>query len=228
MNWKDFWNTYAAKTDTLEQVGRVGGNTIQRAENVEYYVHHLIALADIKPEHRVLDVCCGNGLITAALKPFCSSIYGIDISEKQIAQAEKNYPAIPFAVADITQKESIAIPDNRLVDRILICFAFQYMETPQAGLQAIENLKRLLAPGGKIVLTDVPDTRYFFVYYNTLKKLAKLALDMARNKNNMGKFWSKSELDWIAQSVEMKGTQYPQPNQLPYSHYRSDYVFDLA
>lgn len=227
MNWKEFWNTHAAKPDALEQVGRIGGSVQQNTEYLQQYVRHIATLADIQPTHRVLDTCCGNGLITAALQPYCSSIFGVDLSEKQIDQAAKNHPSVAFVVADITQKESLASIENKTFDRILICFSFQYMETPHIGLRVINNLKEHLAPGGKIVLTDVPDSRYFFVYYNSWKKLAKLAINMARSKNEMGKFWSVGELNWIAQNAGLKGTPHKQPKQLPYSHYRTDYVFEL-
>jgi len=68
--------------------------------------YHKWFLDRIKPEWRVLDAGCGNGLLTIDLLWACKSITGIDINPDRIAEAKKliDYPAtgIHFARGDIT------------------------------------------------------------------------------------------------------------------------------
>jgi ubiquinone/menaquinone biosynthesis C-methylase UbiE len=228
MNWKIFWDEHAAHPDSMKQVGRIGGSVSQSDKVLKELIEHIKLLGDIQPHHNVLDVCCGNGMVTSGLSAYCNSITGIDLSDKLIAEAHKQHPHISFDTADVINDNLYDKLNQQQFDRITLCFSFQYFETPQAGLKVIENLKKVLASGGKIILTDVPDSRYFLVYYNTLKKLAQLAWKMARNQNDMGKFWSVSELNWIAQQTGLKGIHVKQPTHLPYAHYRMDYVFEKA
>jgi hypothetical protein len=47
---------------------------------------------------------------------------------------------------------------------------------------------------------------------------------MLLQKNDMGKFWSIEELDFIAKKCHLNGLKVIQPEVFPYAHYRMDYL----
>ena len=69
---------------------------------VPQYGTQLIALLDKNSAHSVLDLGCGNGVLTKQLANEGFAVCGLDASESQLALARKNYPDIPFMKADAT------------------------------------------------------------------------------------------------------------------------------
>ncbi|MES2779057.1 MAG: hypothetical protein V4651_04075, partial [Bacteroidota bacterium] len=69
-----------------------------------------------------------------------------------------------------------------------------------------------------------PDSEKWFVYYNTPVKILRLLKQLVFQQNNMGKFWSKEELDFIVQKYNAFGEMVVQPDSFPYAHYRMDYL----
>lgn len=107
----------------------------------------------------ILDIGCGNGNIIKMLagqRP--GRYYGVDLSSEMIKEAEKRVPQdVIFKRADV-----VSLPfDDESFD-ILICNAsFHHYEEPE---KAIAEMKRVLRPGGALILGDptIPVLRRFF------------------------------------------------------------------
>jgi|688.fasta_scaffold299162_2 ubiquinone/menaquinone biosynthesis C-methylase UbiE len=224
MNWKNFWNKKADADNKLAQVGRTNSLDALTDEAIRTYLKNVLELAEINAETTVLDVCCGNGLVTAKIRPYCKSITGIDFAQNLLTIARLDYPDISFYEADVSIPNATLLPTLTTFDRITLCFSFQYFEKVETGKQVIENLLRYLNADGKIILTDIPDRAKFFHFYHTPKMLLGLALQMVKNNNDMGKFWSEDELNLICKQLGVKGKKMLQPINLPYAHYRFDYI----
>lgn len=224
MNWEQFWNSRGAYEDAARQVGRLHGKQTLSLDVLATSVAHLIEMGDINTQHDLLDICCGNGMITNLIAKHCNNIVGIDFAESLLQHGKAAYPQIEFYQENVL-KPFTKIPSTLKFHRIICCFSFQYFETFEQGLTVINNLLPYLHPQGKIVLTDIPNRKHFFNYYNSFSRLFHLAMQMARNKNDMGKFWSEEELNLIAKKVGLYGKKIEQPKHLPYAAYRMDYVF---
>jgi ubiquinone/menaquinone biosynthesis C-methylase UbiE len=222
MNWKEIWDKIGAQKDSFAQVGRGDGSGIKE-EQLDIIVQHIVHTLDIKPDDIVLDICCGNGLLTSRLSRYCKKIVGVDFSEVLIDQARNNFPSIEFICADALELNSSTFSSIQF-DRINLYFSFQYFDSVHKGRKVIEHMLPLLAPGGKILLGDIPDREYFFVFYNSIRKIAYLIKKMLEDKNDMGKFWSEEELLLICKQLGLKGEKLSQPRNLPYSHYRMDFI----
>jgi 2-polyprenyl-3-methyl-5-hydroxy-6-metoxy-1,4-benzoquinol methylase len=59
------------------------------ARITSYGVGPLLEAANIAPRQEVLDVCCGTGMVSAAMIERGASVTGIDISAEMIAIAER-------------------------------------------------------------------------------------------------------------------------------------------
>ena len=87
MDWKKYWDDNAI-LNADNSIGQVQRKDI---ESTQLTVNHIVRILDIKRSDNVLDVCCGNGIITKQIATKCSQIIGIDDSIKLLKVAEQNY-----------------------------------------------------------------------------------------------------------------------------------------
>jgi SAM-dependent methyltransferase len=92
----------------------------------------------------VLDVGCGTGDYAQLFDPARVRYFGIDISEKMIAECRRLFPAHRFAVAD---GDSIDAP-NESYDLVLSIGVLEYLPDPGGHLR---ELARVTKPGGNII-----------------------------------------------------------------------------
>ena len=67
---------------------------------VHQYGQGVIDLIDFNGKSTAIDLGCGNGVLTKALKEKGLSVTGIDSSEEQLRIARELYPDISFIAAD--------------------------------------------------------------------------------------------------------------------------------
>lgn len=228
MDWKKFWNEKGGEENPFAQVARVGGKLTQNEEIIDAIVNHIVGVLDLKSDDVLLDVCCGNGLLTSKLAKYCKKVVGVDLSDILINHAKKNYPEIEFICADVLELNHQIIFNRHLpFDKINLYFSFQYFDGFDKGKMVIENLLTLLKNDGKIFLGDIPDSTKFFDYYNTPLRIIQLVKQTLQNKNTMGKFWSDNELRLICKQLNVDGKKLTQSANLPYSNYRMDWLINL-
>jgi SAM-dependent methyltransferase len=97
------------------------------------------------PVPRALDVACGTGLSTVALKPVAQEIVGIDISEEMIRLA----PADPQIRYEVAPAEVLPFPDERF-DLLTLCSALHWLDVPIF----LQEAKRVLRARGHMVIYD--------------------------------------------------------------------------
>jgi ubiquinone/menaquinone biosynthesis C-methylase UbiE len=106
----------------------------------------------LKPGMSVLDVGCGTGAITKGIAEKTGpkgKVYGIDVSEELISKARQNFgylDNLSFEVADILSYAPV-----QKFDLITSARTLQWMATPE---KALEQMKKLLNPGGIISILD--------------------------------------------------------------------------
>ena len=99
---------------------------------------------------RILDVACGLGASTKRLTQSYAPdmITGINISEKQIADARARAPGCTFKVMNATKLD---FPDNHFDAVICVESAFHF----DTRDKFLEEAHRVLKPGGSLVLSDI-------------------------------------------------------------------------
>ena len=224
MNWLTLWEGISAtEEDPLKQVGRVS-----REKKIDEAVLQFI-VTDIRNKLRltetdsVLDLCCGNGLLTSMIAPYCNKIKGIDFSETLIKTAKTRFslPNTDYAVGDAYDLSGLR-PEK--YDKILLYFSFQYFDTFEKGKKVIREMLSVFAPGGMILLGDVPDYALYGNHYRTIPQKIRFHYENFTGKNRIGKFWKEKEMELIAADFNLTAERLTQPESLPYSHYRRDYL----
>jgi SAM-dependent methyltransferase len=97
------------------------------------------------PVPRALDVACGTGLSTLALKPVAREIVGVDISQEMIRLAPLD-PQITYVVAPA---EALPFPDAHF-DLLTVCAALHWLDARVFFREA----RRVLRRGGHMVIYD--------------------------------------------------------------------------
>jgi ubiquinone/menaquinone biosynthesis C-methylase UbiE len=115
---------------------------------LEHWHRYLFAARWAKGR-RVLDVACGEGYGSALLARSAAHVTGVDVSEQAIAHARAAYAAqrnLEFVAASCTR---MPLPDGAFD----VVVSFETIEHIEAQEGFLEEIARVLAPGGVLVLS---------------------------------------------------------------------------
>jgi ubiquinone/menaquinone biosynthesis C-methylase UbiE len=110
------------------------------------FIPYLIEDAQVSPDMSVLDVACGPGYVSDAIRTLGAIPMGIDFSERMVAIAKKMFPGIRFAQGDAQN----LFCDDASFDRVLINFGLLHLSRPE---QACAEAFRVLRSSGKFGFT---------------------------------------------------------------------------
>ncbi len=96
----------------------------------------------------VFDLGCGPGETTAFLHACGVSVQGLDLSPELVRQARQLYPALAFTAADM-----LALPlADESAAGIVAFYAIVHFSPAQLR-RALEEMNRVLVPGGRLLLS---------------------------------------------------------------------------
>src|SRR5512133_2502805 len=110
-----------------------------------------IAKAYLRPEMVVADIGSGTGFVAAGLAPLVKRVYVVDGSPAMLEVAKKNLSAFSNIEYHEADGASLPFPEDSL-DAV---FANMYLHHCPDPLAAIQEMVRVLRPGGRLVITDM-------------------------------------------------------------------------
>jgi ubiquinone/menaquinone biosynthesis C-methylase UbiE len=110
------------------------------------FIPYLIDAAGVLAGMPVLDVACGPGYVSAAVKKLGANPTGIDFSKKMVEIATKMFPGITFCEGDA---QELPVRDASY-DRVLMNFGLLHLSQPE---KACAEAFRVLRSGGKLGFT---------------------------------------------------------------------------
>lgn len=144
-------------------------------EIVEAYINHFVPITNkvgnlivenhITSGDRVLDLCCGQGTLTAMISESGASVAGLDFSSEMIANARRTAPD-----AEIVTGDAMAMPFGDAEFDKVVC-NFGMMHIPDQP-KALNEVRRVLKPNGEFVMatwTAPPASPAFGTVFGALK-----------------------------------------------------------
>lgn len=144
---------------TQQAFGKAYGGTAP--ENYERYfvpsiaaplAEDLVGVVALKTGERVLDVACGTGVVARLARQRVGDggcVAGLDVNPGMLAVARSATPAELAIDWYETSAEAIPLPDGAF-DAALCQMGLQFMSNK---LAALREMRRVLAPGGRLVLS---------------------------------------------------------------------------
>lgn len=221
----------------LDFVGRKG------EQSVETLAGYIMERLGVDGHDRVLDLCCGNGLVTRNVAPHCREIAGVDFSAILIEQANTISRAgnASYRQGDASQADQLF--ERHSFDKIYISTAFQYFDE-DLGRRVLQNLANLIKPGGRILITDIPDRDRRTIHkvravlrlfgsgggrfhglgdrYRYVKRQIANRIRKDRGENLIGWWWKRADLARAASEVGLDCDVLDIPKHLPHHYYRFD------
>ena len=220
--WKTYWEKHVESVssgDHFRQVLRVQNGQPMAESLFKNMLSHIISHMALSNNCSVLDLCCGNGLISAELAKYCRHVTGLDFSEKLVEE---------FALLGIGNVTGINVDvlnarfEPGSFDRILFAAAMQHFTQGEVIL-LFRNQAEWLKPGGRALITDILDSRRIWQFYNSDEREHAYFSNVMSDTPILGTWFDSLWLIKLAKYAGFRDAELiEQPDGYPYSHYRFD------
>ena len=126
---------------------------------------------------RVLDAGCGPGRVGAALAALGHTVVGIDVDPVLIDAAREDHPGIEWIVGDLAEMDLPAQHVTTGFDVIVCAGNVMTFLAPGTHVTVLENMRRHLGPGGRVVVGFGAGRGYAFETFLSDAVAAGLAVD---------------------------------------------------
>lgn len=228
--WRKFWRNYriievSDEKDLLFQVGKtVNKQTIDNAQ-FNIIIKSIESNLNLNENDYLLDICCGNGLVTSAIASKVQNAFGLDFSEPFIENAKHFFSndKMTFICEDALKFDLICRKNDFIPNKILIFDALTYFTYEEVNLllkkintTTNSNVNVLFAS----VLNFEKQSNFFDTPYRKFKRFVNTHILM---KNyGIGKWWNKKEISILAKTNGFEVTFIDQDPRIYTSHYRFD------
>lgn len=142
------------------------------------FLRRVLDAAEIQNGNTVLDIGCGTGvLLLLGKKKFPgASFIGVDPNEKALHIAKRRFTKANVDIKVIQAfGEDLPLP-NVSIDVVASSLAFHHMPN-KAKVKTIQEIKRVLKPGGRVVIADfgptnvkwIPKLSHLFIHIEHLE-----------------------------------------------------------
>jgi 2-polyprenyl-3-methyl-5-hydroxy-6-metoxy-1,4-benzoquinol methylase len=225
-DWQEHWSSFPARfapTDYLRQVGKTVGGRPIRADQVEWI------LADIRrglapaPGDAVLDLCCGNGLLTRRISDWCARVVGIDYSPLLLGVAQQHQRSnnLSYVCGSVLDLESLPLPEGARFNKILMYEALQHFEHDELhGL--LEAALSLATDDCRLFIGSIPDRERIWCFYDTPRRKLDCVVRRCLGGDAIGSWWDREFLARTCATFGLSCAFREQSLGLHTAHYRFD------
>lgn len=222
--WKSFWLTHAKNSQNTEpqiQVLRTLNKHPVESDAFAAIVASIAEMLEPEPDNNLLDLCCGNGLITRELLGHFDAVTAVDLSHEFISQLNNDTPAGIDAFA--ADARTVEFPEKSF-DRILLYAGIQYFSESET-IDLFTRMRRWIRDGGVIVLGDIPDATRKWNFFDSPERKSAYFEALQNGTPLVGNWFEPA---WLVKLSTHAGfaSAMPrlQPKGFPYQHYRFDLV----
>ena len=197
-SWQHFWSEFPATvggTEFLRQVGHTLAGEPYTPEQFAAMIASIRSALHLTGKHRLLDLCCGNGVITRELSPFCDLAVGVDFSAPLIGIAKLHNEAgnIRYVLGDALNIGQTAFEGGGHFDRILLYAALQHFETGDLP-RLLSGLSTHAEDGAVILIGGILDASRKHLYLDTPEKILRYESYGNEGRDRLGTWWEPALL----------------------------------
>lgn len=235
--WHSFWESYRnvdaqSEDDLFLQVGKTIARQPIPREVFHSMVERIIARLEIGGDDHLLDMCCGNGLVSYELARIAGHVTGIDFADHLIKAAVqfKSSANIDYRVGDVTlpipQLMGEAFGKNgagSLPQKFLMNDALAYFD-PDTLSTILGNVRDACGDGPiRFLLTGVPNAALKWNFYDTPERRMRHEENQRSGddtNDGLGRWWDAGEVESICVRYGLEVRIENQPDDI--SNYRMD------
>jgi len=226
MDWEQFWNTKPSAVGLSEFLKQVG-YTVQGRPITDDQFHHIVRQVrqrlGLESTDRVLDLCCGNGLVTHLLALHCQEILGIDFSQSLLNVARRNHcpDNVLYRHLNVLNLDQLRRNHANMFNKVNMVAGLQYIKRKDFQ-SLLENLLQLTTEKRVILLAHVPDRSRKWIFYNTPKRVLAYYYRSLTHQETIGTWWDREEISRIGERLGMQCEFHDIHPSLHLSQYRFD------
>jgi cyclopropane fatty-acyl-phospholipid synthase-like methyltransferase len=223
-DWRSYWQQIGQRIPAsrpMEQIGwTIGGQPVDLSQ-VDLICEAIASYLSLSPDDVLVDLCCGNGLVTERLASLCRQVLGIDYSESLIASARSRSSASNtiYQASDVTSLRDAVLPGS--ANKLCMAAGLQYFG-PASLSALLDRLAERLPQREAIVFVNVPDLSKLDLFCDTPERRREFEERQAAGREAMGTWWDRDELAGVLQRHGYRAEfRTPAPERLS-AHYRFD------
>jgi 2-polyprenyl-3-methyl-5-hydroxy-6-metoxy-1,4-benzoquinol methylase len=221
--WTEFWKTHTKGLETKDlqtQVMRLDFSRNPISEEVwKGILVYVLAFVGPTSQDIILDLCCGNGLITKAIAQKVKTVYAVDLSPEFIAHISKE--GLPNVVTKVSDIRELEMPENSLT-KIILYSSLHYIDSIEA-VTLFVKMGKWLRKGGTAFIGDIPDKSHIWSYFNTIERKKAYFDAIIAGRQIMGNWF---DMDYLTNVANYAGfseiSVHAQPAHIPYHASRVD------
>jgi SAM-dependent methyltransferase len=190
-------------------------------DQIDVLVRDVAGALDLGRDDLLLDLCCGNGLITFRLSRLCRTVVGADYSPDliEIARERHSRPNTVYLhrAADALRPSDLPMG---LPTKVCVNSGLQYFTVAMA--ESLLRSLRLLQDELTIYLTDVPDSGKLGVYYSGQQRWEEFERRRAEGTEAIGSWWDRDHLHSLFTAAGYSCTMLDPASDRSMAHYRFD------
>lgn len=198
-DWRHYWNhaNQVFDDEPLRQVGKtVSGQSIDPSI-LDTIVEDIALRLDLGGSDSVLDLCCGNGLITSRIAMQCRQVVGVDFSSRLIDVAKRQFGGVnvEYLCCDVTE-----LPGHIAAGafgKFLMYEAVQHLDSCKAA-QVFDHVASLGQTGAKLYIGSIPDWHRIRRFYDSPERKLEYERRRSDGTEAIGHWWKKKQLAALA------------------------------
>ena len=129
-----------------------------------------LELVGADPHGRLLDYGSGDGTFLSLLGSRFASSVGADIAADQVADCRKRFSEVPNVT--FCELRDLVAPEHLAAYKVVICMEVLEHCPPSAVTSALGDMRRLVAPGGTVVISVPVETGLSFLLKSAVRTVA--------------------------------------------------------
>jgi len=224
-NWNKFWATYPLKfgsKDYFKQVGKtVNGQPISDYQ-FKLIISDICNGLDLEKTDVVLDLCCGNGIITKEIAGKCKEVVGVDFSQPllEVAKREHSLGNIKYVFGSVLDLDKILFEPSHFNEVIMYEGLQNFKKKDLLGI--LRNIQKLTGNESVIFIGSIPDKKRIWKFYNTPKRRLLFLCRKLLGGDAIGSWWDKDFIKKTCKKLDLCCEFREQSKGIHTAHYRFD------